>query len=711
MDLLPFSTLGGLAAVVLGFGFIIFVHELGHFLVAKYVGIKCPQFAIGMGNAIVSFRKGIGYRRGSTEAEYMKMMEDWIAAQEPAAAEGEEKNQRKYTVADYDRAAAALGLSETEYRLNWLPLGGYVKMLGQEDSDPSARSEDPRSFTSKSIGARAAVLSAGVIMNIIFGVLFFMIAFMAGVDFNAPVVGSTSPGSPASEAYAVGHEGDEKYKGLRTDDEIIEYAAAPTVDMTDVLINTALAPAGEKLNAKIQRKNPDGSVETLTYPLLPVMSPSGLLDVGINIPVTLNVHPDAKAEDIALDFENARVPKEQAATVKPGMKLIAAGGQTVETYGQYESAVLAGNGAPVELIFEHPKTKERTTIQLRAEGDLNYRKVSASEEVPHLAGFVPATSIKFVAPRSPALKAGVLKGDLVVQVGSTKWPGNREIAREVKAASGAAVKLIVLRDGEEKTFDIKPEDDRLGIGMEAFHPYIVDPVAGTPAEKLNLPPGTRITAINGNSVASFTDIQRILASMAKDNPKGFEVALDCEPNEGKTIEPLKVTAAIDEATATELLEARWVLPLTWRVFKEKMVTVKGTGPGDSIALGIKKAQQSMQQVYITLLRVSQGSVHPRNFQGPVGIAHTGTKIAKKGWTYLMFFLGLISVNLAVVNFLPIPVVDGGHILFLIIEKIKGSPVGPRVQNAALFTGLALIACMFLYVTYNDIVRFIKDVVG
>ncbi len=709
MDFLPFGTLGGLAAVILGFSFIIFVHELGHFLVAKYFGIKCPQFAIGMGTAIVAYRPGLGFRRGSTEEEYLKVMYDWLVAQEP---EGADTKDRKYAVADYDRAAAALGLSETEYRLNWLPLGGYVKMLGQEDNDPTARSEDPRAFTSKSIGARAAVLSAGVIMNIIFGVLFFMIAFMAGVDFPAPVVGSVSPDAPASETYAAGHEGEARYKGLRPDDRLVKYDDAPVDDMMDVIIRTALARAGARINAEIERTHPDGKVEKLTYSLLPRGSEMGLLDVGINIPVTLTIYDDVEAERITQRFLAADVDPKLAATVKPGMKVIAVAGHPVERFAAFESAILAGMGQPVEVVFEHPGTLERTTIPLRATASLVEKRTGDSQTVTHLAGLAPATVIRRAVPDSPAAKAGIAAGDIVAQVGTVKWPQESDIRREVGTSDGNPVKFVVLRDGQERSFAIKPNKDKqVGIEMDTRKPFIGRPVADTPAQKLNLPPGSKITAINGQKIDSFTQMQRLLVNLANENPGGFEITIDCEPNEGKTIEPLTLKLAVDGDTARDLTAARWNLPIPWGIFKQETITLKGTNPGDAIGLGIKKAHQSMLQVYLTLLRVTQGSVHPKNFQGPVGIAHTGTKIAKKGWTYLMFFLGLISVNLAVVNFLPIPVVDGGHILFLIVEKIKGSPVGPRVQNAALFAGLALIACMFLYVTYNDIVRFIKDVVS
>src|SRR5690242_8147566 len=112
--------------LVLGFGFVIFFHELGHFLAAKWVGIKVEQFAVGFGQAMVSWRKGMGLTFGSSGKKYEELV----------------------------KQGAADGISETEYRLNWVPLGGYVKMLGQDDLKPGAESEDPRAYNRKSIGAR-----------------------------------------------------------------------------------------------------------------------------------------------------------------------------------------------------------------------------------------------------------------------------------------------------------------------------------------------------------------------------------------------------------------------------------------------------------------------------------------------------------------------------------------------------------------------------
>jgi regulator of sigma E protease len=110
----------------------------------------------------------------------------------------------------------------------------------------------------------------------------------------------------------------------------------------------------------------------------------------------------------------------------------------------------------------------------------------------------------------------------------------------------------------------------------------------------------------------------------------------------------------------------------------------------------------MLSTYLTFARLVQGTVKVEHLKGPVGIAHVGTVLADRGWVWLMFFMALVSVNLAVINFLPIPIADGGLFVFLVYEQVMGKPVSVRFQNAAAIVGLVMIVGLFLVVTYNDI---------
>ena len=135
-----------LAGLIFGFGFVIFWHELGHFLAAKWAGVKVEQFAVGIGQAICSYRKGIGFRFGSTQREYGELIDGTTPGQMSATL-GTLTDPAELADADHKGKSVPppppggpvrpnlSGVGETEYRLNWLPIGGYVKMLGQDDMD------------------------------------------------------------------------------------------------------------------------------------------------------------------------------------------------------------------------------------------------------------------------------------------------------------------------------------------------------------------------------------------------------------------------------------------------------------------------------------------------------------------------------------------------------------------------------------------------
>ena len=139
-------------------------------------------------------------------------------------------------------------------------------------------------------------------------------------------------------------------------------------------------------------------------------------------------------------------------------------------------------------------------------------------------------------------------------------------------------------------------------------------------------------------------------------------------------------------------------------FQMLRVVQKADGVGRAIAMGYEKTNLFIKQTYVTLLRLFQGTVPGSEMRGPLGIAEAGTKITQQGISYLLFFMGLISVNLAVINFLPMPIVDGGLFVLLMIEKVRGKPVPLQVASALNLFGLVMIGSIFLFVSYNDIAR-------
>ena len=693
------TTLLAFAGLILGFSFLIFVHELGHFAVAKMVGIKCTQFAIGFGQALLAYRKGIGFRVGTTEPEYERRIRAYLAEHGEGEAGAED---RKHENAAIDRAAAALGLGETEYRLNWMPLGGYVKMLGQEDMDPAARSNDPRSFNSKSVGARFWVLSAGVIMNMIFGAIFLAVAFSPwlGVEFPAPQIGMVKPGSPADTTFANGHGDDPAYRGLQIGDRVVRVNGKEANDFMVLRLATALGARDEPVTIEVEREIGEQK-RILTYDIIPQLGgPENMLTAGVAPSFELTVDKlirDGEAVGTSV-FSSLR-----DAGIEPGMVIVEAAGAPIVNYGQYMRALIKARGEKVPLTLRDPDSGRQVTVALAAAPSLT---VGPDDGYPHLLGFVPATT---VVPTASGPSAGkVLPNDIVAHLGGRRYPTTEELIDEVEAMAGQPIGVVVLRDGEEIDLGkITPKSGKLGLNLNvALDRAVIGRVMpDTPAALMEsqgepLPAGSRIIAVGDQPVQTWADVQRELVASSAEGQTTIALTFELAVKDSPT---MTAELPLDEAATQALAATFWMDPMEI-VLRTMNVTVKGENIVEAAGIGVQKTHEFMLQTYVTLVRLFQGTVRMSHLRGPVGIVDEGTRIATRGFPYLLFFLGLISVNLAVINFLPIPIVDGGHIVFLAIEKIKGSPVGVKVQTWASLAGLALIAFVFLTTLWYDVGR-------
>jgi regulator of sigma E protease len=136
-----------------------------------------------------------------------------------------------------------------------------------------------------------------------------------------------------------------------------------------------------------------------------------------------------------------------------------------------------------------------------------------------------------------------------------------------------------------------------------------------------------------------------------------------------------------------------------------MVTITADGdPVRAIAMGFRETRKLAMMTWLTLDRLVRGTVAVKQLRGPVGIVQIGTQVADRGWTYLVFFLAVISVNLAVLNFLPLPIADGGHMCYLLYERITGREPSVLFQNIAFIVGLLLFGALFMVTFFNDVSR-------
>jgi regulator of sigma E protease len=138
-------------------------------------------------------------------------------------------------------------------------------------------------------------------------------------------------------------------------------------------------------------------------------------------------------------------------------------------------------------------------------------------------------------------------------------------------------------------------------------------------------------------------------------------------------------------------------------FGAKMVTLKGDSIGASLSMGWRNTLNSISDIYLTLRGLVTGNVSFKELHGPIGIADFAYQSAKSGLPDFILFLGIISINLAVINFLPIPVLDGGHMVFLLWEAVIRRRPSEKVVMAATYCGFALVVSLMIFVIYLDLV--------
>lgn len=681
-----------IALILIGFGFVVFLHELGHFIAAKWAGVRVQAFAIGFGNAVFSYRKGFGVRRGSSEQAY----NDWLVKRADGATAPEEE------------------VSPTEYRLNTLPLGGYVKMLGQDDAHPTYRSDAPDSYTSVANWKRMIIISAGVTMNIITAAILYIVVFTVGLKTEAPVVGFVASGSPAESAVVVNAaELGISEQGLKPGDTITSINGKKTASFNDVVLTTAMAKGNAELEVRALR---DGYEGELIFRMTPVQTEMGLQQIGIVPGSTTTLRSPERSKQIP-DFERG-FKQAGIGNVPFGSRLVAIDGASITNIAQISERANASAGESVTLTFEHEGEAVDAVIQPSPVLDAEPVFIGGEERGwQHLSGLTPVMK---VGP-SPTEKAegyiqGLREGDLFVRIGATSYPSTARGVAEVKSRAGETVDVTVLRRTEEGSefVDLTLKVKRNGtvgfsISNEHDHTYLAAPPtldSPLPTDGGLIRPGARVISIAGEAVESFADMQRSLQSSLADGAEASVPVLVELPFKDQDGNPVRreLDLAFTEEQAAHVADMRWQLNLSTVLFEPEITTLKADGPVEAIGMGLHETKRVMTNTYLTFLRLFEGSVSPRNLNGPVGIVHIGTVVVSKGFIWLLFFFALVNVNLAVINFLPIPITDGGHMLFLLWEQFTGKPVSIAVQNAATLAGLVLIVATFLFVTYNDISR-------
>ena len=292
------------------------------------------------------------------------------------------------------------------------------------------------------------------------------------------------------------------------------------------------------------------------------------------------------------------------------------------------------------------------------------------------------------APEIEALR----EGDEILAVAGTEVRVFADIQRAYDAAAeetpGREVFPVALRrDGRTIEVETGP-----------LVPPVVGSVAqGAPAERAGLRPGDRILSVDGAPVASFSDLQRSIrasgerpVTLALRDPGGVERAVTLEPKLNPAPTPgggIELRPLIG-VTAVPLIGPESRTP----------------GPIEAVGHGVERTWQVISASLTYVGAIVTGRTDASGLGGPIRIATLSGDAAASGLVTFIGMIALISASIGMINLFPIPVLDGGHLVFYAVEAVRGKPVGEKVQEAATAVGLGLVLMLMVFVTWNDIVN-------
>ncbi|MBE6400032.1 MAG: PDZ domain-containing protein [Lentisphaerae bacterium] len=527
---------GAVVFVFFAIGFCIFSHEMGHFLAGKMMGLHIDAFSLG-------FRPF------------------W---------------RKKY--------------KGVEYRLGWLPFGGYVELPQIDASDEIPKSADGRELPRASALARIITAAAGPLFNIISGLLIACIVWAAGIPQMTPKMKEIT-------VQTVAETSPEYAAGLRPGDVIVK-------------VN------GKKFYGTWQK-----FVETILYTI---------------DEVTLDVRRDGKVMQITY------LPK-------PNPDAPGQAGKEGIAYPFFEPVI------PVKLYPESG---------------------------------------------SPAQKAGVKAGDLVQKINGVAIKNHEEFATLLSFCEGKPVTLQLLRDGNTVTLNCTPELIENGKKFERYligirfkntaEPHIAAVMPGGSADTAGLRAGDLIKSADGKTVNTVKEFQELVAA--------------------KKSTPFELTVIRDGKELKFTLTASHSLPyhLGSALFYDH------PDPFEQFANVLSMSWHSLRGIVTTVgnklhLTESQSSLKPSHMSGPLGIGVVLFNSIRVSWVQGIYFVVVISFALAIFNLLPLPVLDGGHIVFGLIELIFRKPVPASVVKVLSYIFITLLLMLMVFVTFSDGKRVVNQV--
>ncbi|MFI5308673.1 MAG: site-2 protease family protein [Polyangiales bacterium] len=532
-------------------GVLVFVHELGHFLWARVFGVRVLRFSLGFGPRIAGFQRG-----------------------------------------------------GTDYVISALPLGGYVRMLGENPRDEIRPADEVGSIAHQSIWRRFVIAVGGPLMSLTFPVLLYFVVFLGDTRLTPSTIGLVLPNRPASGKLLPG-------------DQVVEIDGAPIETFYDLTRIVERSP-GKPLRFAVQRngKRVEETIEPVAdFAELPLEVRKRVGRIGI-------------------------VPNHPLAVIGVGSATSPAASARLRTF----DVVVAAAGRPIDRFLDLERALERNRGTL-----------------------VPLTYLR------PTTVHGALGG------------------------------LFDLDLYEPRVAALTPEPgkgDALGrAGIELADLYVSDVIAGSPEQRIGLLSGDRLLALDGRETSMW-------AAFVEDLREGRGVEHELRWRHDEQEHTARFALEHEHGVTEHGQDYdRYVLGIRNWVPSRLDASVPNPHPLVYAAReSVRATTEVVELTLVSILRLMQGRLSIKSIGGPLTIFDVAGTAARQGALNYLTLMAFISINLGLINLLPIPLLDGGHLLFLLWEVVARKPLSVKLREYAHIAGLLMLLAIMILAFKNDLER-------
>jgi regulator of sigma E protease len=539
-------------------GALVAVHELGHLFAARAMGVGVVSFSLGFGPALVKVRFG-----------------------------------------------------GTEYRLGVIPLGGYVRLLGEDPSEVVPPEDLGRSMSEKPLWRRVVIVCAGPAANLLCPVVIYCAFFLGHSHVPAAVIGDVFSGGPAAAS------------GLLPGDKVVEISGTP-IRTWEELEQVVDESRGRQLRFRVER---DGeTVYTYVTPRAQILRSrdgdareQGLIGIA---------HAPRRPQIGVLDVKSPAA----RAQLRTGDRILSVGGEGTDTHEHL-----------VELLAQRPRR----------------------------------ASVAYLRPREAAVGFA-----------------------EIRTYDAFLTDIVP---------DVPPKGDAAayarGLGILPAELFVAEVEPGSPADRAGLRAGDLLTTLDGQPV---------------DRWLLFDQALQADPARSFRLGWLRAGPSGAQALFADVVQDRRRITDEYGQARDILVlgvqTERATGDGVMVPIpgrfayaaghAIDRTGETIALMASGLVSLAFGDL-PRDEMGSLITMYRMASVSgAKGWDAFLLMLALISINLGLINLLPIPVLDGGHLVVFAIEAVRRRRLAPRTREAVVLAGLVLIVSLTVLALRNDVVRYL-----